>query len=192
MQVEVVFAGFGGQGVLLAGKLLAEAGMSLGKEVVWLPSYGPEMRGGTANCTVIVGDEPIASPIVVHPRDAVVLNRPSLEKFAPMLRPGGFLVVNKSLIPVDSSRTDLVVVNVPANQIAIAAGTGKATNMVMLGAYVGATDLVPFEVVSEQIKRQFEEKPQLIPVNIKCLEEGYKLGCEVRDRLREQVGSVKT
>lgn len=180
MQIEVVFAGFGGQGVMIAGKLLAEAGMSLGKEVVWLPSYGPEMRGGTANCTVIIGDEPIASPIVVHPRDAVVLNRPSLEKFAPSLRPGGFLVVNKSLIPVDSERTDLRVVNVPANQIAIDAGTGKATNMVMLGAYVGATGIVPFESVVEQAKYEFEQKPKLIPVNVKCLEEGYKLGRVVR------------
>jgi len=176
MQTEVVFAGFGGQGVMLAGKMLAEAGMGLGKQVVWLPSYGPEMRGGTANCTVIIGDEPIASPIVVHPRDAVVLNRPSLEKFAPTLRSDGFLVVNKSLIPVSTDRTDLVVVDVPANQIAIDAGTGKATNMVMLGAYVGATGVVPFEAVVNQAKHQFEKKPKLVPVNIKCLEEGYKLG----------------
>ncbi|MEO0082449.1 MAG: 2-oxoacid:acceptor oxidoreductase family protein [candidate division WOR-3 bacterium] len=176
MQVETVFAGFGGQGVMLAGKLLAEVGMELGREVVWLPSYGPEMRGGTANCTVIIGDEPIASPIVVHPRDAVVLNRPSLDKFGPMLRPGGFLIVNRSLIPVDPGRTDLVVVKVPANQIAIEAGTGKATNMVMLGAYVGATGLVPFEEVVNQARREFESKPKLIPVNVRCLEEGYRLG----------------
>ena len=176
MQVEIVFAGFGGQGVMLAGKLLAEVGMGLGKEVVWLPSYGPEMRGGTANCTVIIADEPIASPIVVHPRDAVVLNRPSLEKFAPGLRPGGFLVVNKSLILVDSDRDDLKVVNVPANQIAIEAGTGKATNMVMLGAYVGATGIVPLDKVVERIEHEFSRKPKVIPVNLECVRRGYELG----------------
>lgn len=176
MQAEVVFAGFGGQGVMLAGKLLAETGMVLGREVVWLPSYGPEMRGGTANCTVIVGDEPIASPIVRNPRDAVVMNRPSLDKFCPLIRPGGVAVVNRSLITVDPGRDDITVVDVPANQIAIEAGTGRAANMVMLGAYVGATEIVPFEALVEQAKQEFAKKAKLIPVNIKCLEEGYRIG----------------
>ncbi|HDQ99360.1 MAG TPA: 2-oxoacid:ferredoxin oxidoreductase subunit gamma [candidate division WOR-3 bacterium] len=180
MQAEVVFAGFGGQGVMLAGKLLAETGMVLGKEVVWLPSYGPEMRGGTANCTVIVGDEPIASPIVRNPRDVAVMNRPSLDKFCPLMRPVGVAVVNKSLITVDPDRDDITVVNVPANQIAIEAGTGRAANMVMLGAYVGATDIVPFEALVEQVKHQFVKKAKLIPVNVKCLEEGYRLGQKKR------------
>ncbi|MFO7638786.1 MAG: 2-oxoacid:acceptor oxidoreductase family protein [bacterium] len=182
MQTEAVFAGFGGQGVMLAGKILAETGMVLGREVVWLPSYGPEMRGGTANCTVIISDEPIASPIVLHPRDAVVMNRPSLEKFCPSIRPGGFAVVNKSLIPVDPGRDDVTVVNVPANEVAIEAGTGKAANMVMLGAYVGATEIVPFEALLEQAKREFEKKPKFIPVNVKCLEEGYRVGQAARGR----------
>jgi 2-oxoglutarate ferredoxin oxidoreductase subunit gamma len=176
MQVETVFAGFGGQGVMLAGKIMAEAGMGLGKEVVWLPSYGPEMRGGTANCTVIIADEPIASPIISNPRDAVVMNRPSLEKFCPTLRPGGFAVVNTSLINVRPDRKDLVVVEVPANDIAIEAGTGKAANMVMLGAYVGATGLLPYEALLEQAKHEFEKRPKLVPVNVKCLEGGYRIG----------------
>ncbi|MBM3313343.1 2-oxoacid:ferredoxin oxidoreductase subunit gamma [candidate division WOR-3 bacterium] len=180
MQVEVVFAGFGGQGVMLAGKLLAEAGMGLGKEVVWLPSYGPEMRGGTANCTVIIGDEPIASPIISNPRDAVVMNRPSLERFCPAQRQGGFAVVNTSLIPIRPERADLLLVEVPANQIAIDAGTGKAANMVMLGAYVGATGIVPFDAVLERARQEFAQKAKLMPVNVKCLEEGYKLGATAK------------
>ncbi len=179
MQVEIVFAGFGGQGVLLAGKVLAEVGMKMGKEVVWLPSYGPEMRGGTANCTVIISDEPIASPIISHPRDIVVMNRPSLEKFSRAQRPGGMAIVNTSLINIRPERNDIRVVEVPANEIAIAAGTGRAANMVMLGAYVGATDIVPIDAVFEQVKEEFEKRPKLVPVNVKCIEEGYKIGKQV-------------
>uniref|UniRef100_A0A7C4CB15 2-oxoacid:ferredoxin oxidoreductase subunit gamma n=1 Tax=candidate division WOR-3 bacterium TaxID=2052148 RepID=A0A7C4CB15_UNCW3 len=180
MQVETVFAGFGGQGVLLAGKILAEVGMTLGREVVWLPSYGPEMRGGTANCTVIVADHPIASPIVSNPRDAVVMNRPSLEKFAPALQPGGFVVVNTSLINVRPERKDLRLVEVPANEIAIGAGTGRAANMVMLGAYVAATNVVPLEALLGQAKHEFANKPKLILVNVVCIEKGYELGKSAR------------
>ncbi len=176
MQVEAVFAGFGGQGVMLAGKLLAEVGMGLGKEVVWLPSYGPEMRGGTANCTVIIADEPIASPIISNPRDTVVMNRPSLERFCPTQRAGGFAVVNTSLITIRPDRNDVKLVEVPANQIAIDAGTGKAANMVMLGAYVGATGIVPFDAVLAMTRHEFAKKAKLIPVNVKCLEEGFRLG----------------
>lgn len=175
MQVEIVFAGFGGQGVLLAGKLLAEVGMKMGKEVVWLPSYGPEMRGGTANCTVIIANEPIASPIIPHPRDIVVMNRPSLEKFCPAQRPGGFAIVNSSLINIRPNRNDITVIEVPANEIAIEAGTGRAANMVMLGAYVGASGIVPFTAVLEQIKEEFKNRPKAIPVNIKSLEQGFKI-----------------
>jgi 2-oxoglutarate ferredoxin oxidoreductase subunit gamma len=182
MQVEAVFAGFGGQGVMLAGKLLAETGMELGKEVVWLPSYGPEMRGGTANCTVIISDTPIASPIVTSPRDAVVMNRPSLEKFCAAQQPGGFVVVNTSLINVRPQRSDLAVVEVPANQLAIDAGTGKAANMVMLGAYVGATGLVPIERVIDMARHEFGKKPKLIPVNVRCIELGFEIGSRAAGR----------
>jgi len=178
MQIETVFAGFGGQGVMLAGRVLAEVGMKMGKEVVWLPSYGPEMRGGTANCVVIIADEPIASPIVAHPRDAVVMNRPSLEKFCAAQKPGGFAIVNSSLINIRPERNDIKIVEVPANEIAIAAGSGRAANMVMLGAYVGATEIVSLEAVLEQVKEEFSAKPKLIPMNLKCVEEGYKIGNE--------------
>lgn len=180
MQVETVFAGFGGQGVLLAGKILAEVGMAMGREVVWLPSYGPEMRGGTANCTVIIADRPIASPIVSSPRDAVVMNRPSLEKFAPALQPGGFVVVNTSLISVKPERRDLTVVEVPANEIAIEAGAAKAANMTMLGAYVAVTEVVTLEALLEQARHEFAKKPRLVPVNVACIEKGFALGTAAR------------
>ncbi|MEO0025970.1 MAG: 2-oxoacid:acceptor oxidoreductase family protein [candidate division WOR-3 bacterium] len=176
MQIETVFAGFGGQGVMLAGRVLAEVGMKMGKEVVWLPSYGPEMRGGTANCVVIIADEPIASPIIAHPRDTVVMNRPSLEKFCATQKPGGYAVVNSSLINIRPDRDDIRVVEVPANEVAIEAGSGKAANMVMLGAYVGATGIVPVEAIIEQIKEEFRAKAKLIPVNIACVERGYNIG----------------
>jgi 2-oxoglutarate ferredoxin oxidoreductase subunit gamma len=178
MQIETVFAGFGGQGVMLAGRVLAEVGMKLGKEVVWLPSYGPEMRGGTANCVVIMADEPIASPIIAHPRDAVVMNRPSLEKFCPAQKPGGICVFNSSLINIKPDRNDLKVIAVPANEIAIEAGSPRAANMVMLGAYVGATGIVPLDAVLEQIKVEFETKVKLIPINLKCVEQGFRVGKE--------------
>lgn len=178
MQIETVFAGFGGQGIMLAGRVLAEVGMKLGKEVVWLPSYGPEMRGGTANCVVIISDEPIASPIIAHPRDAVVMNRPSLEKFCPAQKPGGIVIINSSLINIRPERNDLKVVEVPANEIAIDTGTGRAANMVMLGAYVGATGTVPLDALLEQVKEEFAAKAKLIPLNLKCVEQGYRIGQE--------------
>lgn len=176
MQVEIVFAGFGGQGILLAGRVLAEVGMRMGREVVWLPSYGPEMRGGTANCVVIIADEPIASPIIAHPRDTVVMNRPSLEKFCSVQKPGGYAIVNSSLINIRPARQDIRVIEVPANEIAIKAGNGRAANMVMLGAYVGATGIVPLEAVLEQVKEEFKAKEKLIPLNLKCVEEGFNIG----------------
>jgi len=182
MQVEVVFAGFGGQGVMLAGKVLAEVGMKMGKEVVWLPSYGPEMRGGTANCTVIIADEPIASPIIAHPRDTVVMNRPSLEKFCPTQKTGGVAVVNSSLINIRPSRDDILIVEVPANEIAIQAGSSRSANMVMLGVYSGVTKIVPLDMVLEQVKEEFEKRPKLIPVNLKCVEQGFNIGSAVAVR----------
>ena len=107
MQQDVIFAGFGGQGILLMGSILAHAAMDLGYEVAWVPSYGAEMRGGTANCTVVIGDRPIGSPIIKNPQHLVAMTRPSLEKFAPMVKPGGVILINSSIIPVDSGRDDV-------------------------------------------------------------------------------------
>ena len=145
MTHEIIMAGFGGQGVMAMGKILVEAAMEEGKNVSWLPSYGPEMRGGTANCSVIVSDEPIGAPIVTEATAAIVMNRPSLDKFENDVIPGGALFINSSLIDKKASRDDIKVYYVPANDIANELGTDKVANIVMLGAYLqvsGAASLI--------------------------------------------------
>ncbi|HNS99406.1 MAG TPA: 2-oxoacid:acceptor oxidoreductase family protein [Polyangiaceae bacterium] len=176
MQNEVMFAGFGGQGIMLIGQMLAYAGMGEGKNVVWIPSYGPEMRGGTAYCTVVVSDKDIGSPIIDRPESIAVLNRPSLDKFHTRVRGNGLLIINTSLIDATTDRSDIDVLNVPANQIAMEAGTGKAANMCVLGAYVGRTKAVTLESLRGLVRYQFKSKPQFIDVNLRVLEKGYELG----------------
>ena len=176
MQNEVMFAGFGGQGIMLIGQMLAYAGMGEGKNVVWLPSYGPEMRGGTAYCTVVVSDRDIGSPIIDRPKSIAVLNRPSLDKFHTKVKAKGLLVINTSLIDATTDRTDIDVLNVPANDIALELGTGKAANMCVLGAYVGRTKAVTLDSLRNLVRYQFKAKPQFIDVNLKVLEKGYELG----------------
>jgi len=182
MQTEVMFAGFGGQGVMLIGQMLAYAGMNEGKNVVWLPSYGPEMRGGTAFCTVVVADRAIGSPVIDRPGCIVVMNRPSLDKFAEKVKPGGLLIINSSLIDATSDRTDIVKLHLPANQIALEGGTGKAANMAALGAYVGASHAVSLDALRAIVRKQFEKRPQFIDVNLKVLERGYELGEQGREQ----------
>lgn len=179
MQNEVVFAGFGGQGVMIAGQILAHSAMEEGFNVVWLPSYGPEMRGGTANCSVVVSDDPIASPIVPNPGAAVVMNNPSLEKFGGSVRNGGVVIINSSLVNIELARPDVTQIRIPANQISIDLGSGKAANMVLLGAYVGATDAVSIENLKEFVKRKFARKPQFVGLNLEALEVGYTRAREV-------------
>jgi 2-oxoglutarate ferredoxin oxidoreductase subunit gamma len=149
---DVVMAGFGGQGLMAIGKLLAKAAMDEGRHVTWLPSYGPEMRGGTANCVVVVDDEPIGSPSVEHAQAAIVMNRPSLDKFEDTLATGGLLVINTSLIAEPVHRADLTTVLVPANDIAEAEGSPKAANMVMLGAYVAHCGVVSAASIEHAIE----------------------------------------
>ena len=136
MQNEVMFAGFGGQGILLIGDILAHAAMEEGFEVAWIPSYGPEMRGGTAYCLVVISDRPIGSPIIKNPMHLIAMNRPSLEKFAPVLKPSGIVVINSSLISIGSGRDDVDELLVPANDIAGDLGSTKAANIVALAAFV--------------------------------------------------------
>src|SRR4030042_7019688 len=133
MQTEIIFSGFGGQGALFAGQLLAFAAMDAGMGVTWIPSYGPEMRGGTANCTVIIADEEIGSPTVRRPKAAVVFNLPSLDKYEPLVVPGGVLIANQSLINRGFVGDDLTTVMIPANDLAETLGNKRLTNMVMLG-----------------------------------------------------------
>ncbi len=176
MQNDVIMAGFGGQGVLLIGKMLAYAGMHQGKEVSWLPSYGPEMRGGTANCTVVISDRPVGSPVIQCPRAVVAMNLPSMEKFEPDIKPGGLLLVNSSLINKESSRKDITILKVPANDIANEIGNPKGANMVILGAYLGATKAVALAEMEKLVEETFAHKPKVVEANIKALRLGYELG----------------
>ena len=176
MENQIIIAGFGGQGVLLIGKMLAYAGMMEGKEVSWLPSYGPEMRGGTANCTVVISDEPVGSPVVKSPDILIVLNRPSLDKFEPYVKKNGLLIVNSSLIDKKAERSDINVLYVPANDLALKCGSPKAANMVALGALIGKTNLLKIQSIEETIKDTFSEKEKLINLNLKAFEEGIKVG----------------
>ncbi|HEY6553295.1 MAG TPA: 2-oxoacid:acceptor oxidoreductase family protein [Vicinamibacteria bacterium] len=176
MHTEIILAGFGGQGVLLIGKLLAYAGMKMGREVTWMPAYGPEMRGGTCNCTVVLSDRPIGSPISKSPHGLIALNLPSLDKFEDTVRPGGVIVVNTSLINRLPHRTDVTVVAVPANEVAIECGSPKAANMVTLGAYLGASSMVDLDQVKAIVTESFAAKPKLIEINHAALSRGFALG----------------
>jgi len=173
MLEQNIFAGFGGQGVLLMGQLLAYAGMLEGKEVSWLPSYGPEMRGGTANCSMVIADQPVASPVVTAATAVIAMNRPSLEKFEPLVVPGGLLFVNSSIIDVKARRTDIRTYYVPCNQIAEELGNPKAANMVMLGAYVEKSKCVDVEnILAALLHKLGEKKAHLIPLNREALQKG--------------------
>ena len=176
MQNDVIMAGFGGQGILLIGKILAYAGMHAGKEVSWLPSYGPEMRGGTCNCTVVISDKPVGSPVIRSPRAVLAMNLPSLEKFENDIRPEGLLLINSSLINRGAERDDLRVIQVPANEVATELGNPRGANMVALGAYLGATDAVSLDEVIEVVRETFAAKPAVIDVNIEALRKGFELG----------------
>jgi 2-oxoglutarate ferredoxin oxidoreductase subunit gamma len=173
MNEQIIVAGFGGQGVLSLGKMLAEAAMEEGREVTWLPAYGPEMRGGTSNCTVIVSDEEIGSPATTRATCVIAMNGPSLDKFENTVIPGGLLLINSSLIERKSTRDDINVVYVPVNQIAEELGNTKAANMVMLGAFLAKKPIVKPETVIDQLRALWgEKKAHLIPLNQKAIEKG--------------------
>jgi len=174
MQSEVMFAGFGGQGILLSAKILAYTAMEAGYEVIWIPSYGPEMRGGTAYCMVIMSDRPIGSPIVKNPQHLVAMNRPSLEKFAPVVKPGGVVLINSSLIPVRSGRDDVDEIAIPVNDIAIQAGSVRSANIVALSAFVARSGILPIEDLRESVKQEFARKAKLIPLNMDAIDRGVQ------------------
>ena len=176
MNHEIIMAGFGGQGVMLIGTLLTYAGKEEGKAVSWLPSYGPEMRGGTANCAVCVSDEGIASPVVVEPTSAIVMNLPSFERFHRTVVPGGVLIVNSSLVKVDDLRKDSSVQMVPANDEARELGSDRVANMVCLGALVGATGVVKLDTVYKVLPKVISARHHdLLPLNEKALSRGFAL-----------------
>ena len=173
MQQELIIAGFGGQGVLFAGKMLAYSAMDEGKAVTWIPSYGPEMRGGTANCTVVVSDEEIGSPFVKNPTAVIAMNLPSLEKFENLVAPGGVIVLNSSIIDRAVTRDDIKVVSLPANEIAEELGSSRSVNMVMLGALLGNLDILPVEAIEKGLKAHLPERQmKFLEGNIKALRKG--------------------
>jgi 2-oxoglutarate ferredoxin oxidoreductase subunit gamma len=173
---EVIFAGFGGQGVLFAGQLLSYAGMAENLYVTWIPSYGPEMRGGTANCTVILSEEEIGAPIVRNPSVAVIFNTPSLRKYELSVKPGGLLLTNASLVTIGSARDDIHTLAIPASDIATELGNPRIANMVMLGAFIEATGIVTPETVIQQLDKHLSARQRkwLEPNRI-ALEKGVEL-----------------
>ena len=176
MERSVVIAGFGGQGILFAGHVLAEAANAEGREVLWIPSYGPEMRGGTASCTVIVGDEPIGSPVVDRVDAAIVMNPPSLAKFAPLVREGGLLVVNTSLIEAESGRADVDEVLVPCSQLARAGGDDRLVSMVALGALIERLPVVSAQSVSQALRTIVgARRPEVLEADLGAFEAGRRV-----------------
>ncbi len=173
MQTEVVFAGFGGQGVLFAGQILAYAGMDAGLNVTWMPSYGPEMRGGTANCQVIIADEEIGSPQTRYPKAAVVMNIPSLDKYEALMAEDGVLIVNQSLVDREVKRPGIDFLMIPANEIAESIGDRRLTNMVMLGALIEKTTILPLKAIEEALDNHLPERHRrLLPANFEALRQG--------------------
>ncbi|MDK2886206.1 MAG: 2-oxoglutarate ferredoxin oxidoreductase subunit gamma [Thermosipho sp. (in: thermotogales)] len=174
--MRFIFAGFGGQGVMLMGQILAYAGMIEGKNVTWMPSYGPEMRGGTANCTVVVSDGPVASPVVDKAEVVVAMNIPSMIKFQDFLTENGFFFLNKSVIDREPDRKDgIKIYKLECNEIADKLGNLKVANMVMLGAVIGATKIVSKESVFKALEKKLTgKKAELIEINKLAIEEGMK------------------
>jgi len=173
MQNETIIAGFGGQGVLFTGKVLAYAGLEDGRDVTWLPSYGPEMRGGTANCTVVISDEEIGSAQVMNPRAAIVMNQPSLDKYEALVAPGGYLVVNTSMVNRKASRTDISVIEIPGTELSEELGDKRLANIVMLGGLAAKADFLNLKSIEKGIEKSLsKDKKNLLNMNIKALQKG--------------------
>ena len=180
MREEIIFAGFGGQGIILSGKIICLAAMKEGKRVTHIPSYGAEMRGGTANCSVVVSDEEIASPMIPRPSVCVVMNKPSLLKFEPRLREGGTLLYNSSLIDIEPTRTDLNCIPVAANQMAEEEGSVRSANMIMLGLLAR---IKPQVASLDSIQATLDQavsvrNRDLNEINKRCLARGFSLDGE--------------
>lgn len=182
MTHSIIFSGFGGQGIMLMGQLLAEAGLQEGKHVSWIPSYGPEMRGGTAYCSVVISDDPIGSPVVTEPSLVAAMNVPSVTRFAPLVSPGGVLVINQSLAPEKSPRTDIHQVSVPINSLAEELGNTKVFNIVALGVVLAAAKPVSEEAMlaafDAKLGKKFAHKKHLLELNRKALHIGIEQGAK--------------
>ena len=174
MLIKTIFSGFGGQGVLSMGYTLATAAMLEGKYVTYFPSYGVEVRGGTANCTVAVGDEEIASPVASDPEFIVAMNQPSFARFQSILQSGGLIPVNSSIVDISSARGDIEIVSVPTSELAEKIGTIKVANMIMLGAFIKASGITSYDFMIKNLAAILGEgKAKLIKLNKEALEMGY-------------------
>ena len=173
MKKQITIAGFGGQGVMSIGKSLVEAAVDENLHATWVPSYGPEMRGGTANCEVVLSDEPVGSPVFTYPTELIAMNRPSLHKFEDKVQAGGTIFVNSSIIEDKVQRTDVKAVYVPCDTIADELGNKKVSNMVMLGAYIAATGALKTETIKAMLAHMFTgPKAKLVDLNMEALERG--------------------
>ncbi len=173
-ETSIIISGFGGQGTLFAGQVLAYAALDNGLNVTWIPSYGPEMRGGTASCTVIISSAEIGSPLVRNPDIAVVLNLPSLDKFEPLTKDGGSLVANSSLINRGLERDDLKHVYIPANELAEEIGLSRMANMVMIGGMLKLTPVLPLDAVKQALAEHIPDRHRkTLPMNFDAMERGY-------------------
>lgn len=188
---RIILAGFGGQGILFLGKVLAEVGMRCGKHVSWIPAYGPEMRGGTANCTVIISEHPIASPLVTVPDTVIAMNRPSVAKFNVRIKAGGMLMYNSSLIERQEFRDDIRLVEIPASEIADELGNARVANLVMAGAYAKFSKLVTYEEMVKALPNLLPAgKKELVEVNLAAFERGYQFVKEKKYMFGRYVYSV--
>lgn len=177
MREEIIFAGFGGQGIILSGTITCLAAMKEGKRVTHIPSYGAEMRGGTANCSVVISDQEIASPVIPHPSVCVVMNKPSLIKFEPRLREGGTLLYNSSLIDIEPSRGDIRRIPVPANELAEQEGSARSANMIMLGLLAAIKpEIASLDSIRATLDQAVSARHRnLNEINKRCLERGFAL-----------------
>jgi 2-oxoglutarate ferredoxin oxidoreductase subunit gamma len=173
MHEEIIVSGFGGQGTLFAGQLLTYTAMDEGWHVTWIPSYGPEMRGGTAHCTVIISDDDIGSPIIRQPTICIVMNPDSMEKYAPLVRPDGLLVVNSTLVRELSARQDIEALYVPANDLALELGNVRMANVVLLGATLGRREFVPIEGIKRTLDQHLpKDRSKIAEPNKRALDRG--------------------
>ena len=182
MERNLIVAGFGGQGVMMLGTLLAQATCeSTDKHVTYFASYGAEMRGGTANCYVVISDDEIGAPVMDAVEDLIVMNDPSLNRFLPKLKKDGILFINSSIVVSPIERDDIKVIKVPVTEMALEMGNPKVLNIIMLGAYIGATEVVPKEVIIETIKNKLgKKKPEFLPMNLEAFEKGFAIGAAAK------------
>jgi 2-oxoglutarate ferredoxin oxidoreductase subunit gamma len=181
METSIICSGFGGQGALFAGQILAYAAMESDKHVTWIPSYGPEMRGGTAHCTVVIADEPVASPLVRNPDCVIAINLPSADKYEPLVKSGGLMIVNSDLVTRVMERNDILTIMISGNALAQEAGDMALVNMVMLGALVALSNVVEFAAVEKALRGHLPSRHQgMLGADLRALHDGYDYGCGLR------------